>query len=50
MRTEADVMDSMKEHFGGVSDPRVPGANSVSVDGGAGHGLRWRVVWRRRLG
>ena len=25
MRTEADVMDSMKEHFGGVSDPRVPG-------------------------
>ena len=25
MRTEADVMDSMKEHFGGASDPRVPG-------------------------
>jgi predicted transposase YbfD/YdcC len=25
MRTEADVMDSMKEHFAGVSDPRVPG-------------------------
>ena len=25
MRTEADVMDSMKDHFGGVSDLRVPG-------------------------
>ena len=25
MRTEADVMESMKEHFGVVSDPRVPG-------------------------
>lgn len=25
MRTEADVMDSIQEHFGGVSDPRVPG-------------------------
>ena len=49
MRTEADVMDSMKEHFGVVSDPRVPGRtrsplNAVSIDGGAGQGSRRRVV------
>lgn len=25
MRTEADVMESMKEHFSGISDPRVAG-------------------------
>ena len=39
MRTEADVMESMKEHFGVVSDPRVPGRtrsplNAVSIERG----------------
>jgi len=49
MRTEADVMDSMKEHFGGVSDPRVPGRTlypSMEVLVMAFVG----VLWRRRFG